>query len=84
MTNNKIILRMCAVTRQKIDRKFLFRIVKTPTGVEIEKDKHIPGRGAYLSKDKKVIETAKKKKILSRQLKTDVHEEIYDQLLNLI
>lgn len=84
MTNNKIILRMCALTRQKVDRTLLFRIVKTPHGIYVEKDQHIPGRGAYLSKDKKVIEIAKKKKILSRQLKTEVHEEIYDQLLNLL
>ena len=39
------------------------------------------GRGAYLSKSIKAIEKAKKSKILSRHLETEVPESVYDELL---
>jgi predicted RNA-binding protein YlxR (DUF448 family) len=81
---NKIILRMCALTRNKKERDLLFRIVKTKEGILIQKDKILQGRGVYLSKDKDVILAAKKKKILSRHLKVDVSDDIYDELLNLL
>ena len=73
---------MCVVTREVKDINELFRIVKTPSGVIlIEKDKHIPGRGAYLSKDKEIIKLAKKRKSLNKALRTNVDEAIYDELL---
>lgn len=83
--NNKIVTRMCIFTRNKCDRKDLFRVVKTKEGeILIDMDGSIQGRGTYISKDKEVILKAKKKDALSRGLKCKVPEEIYDQLLNLL
>ena len=73
---------MCALTREIKNVNELFRIVKTPSGVIlIEKDKHIMGRGAYLSKDKEIILLAKKRKSLNKALRTNVDDAIYDELL---
>ena len=44
----------------------------------------VNGRGAYISKSKKAIEVARKKKILDKKLEIAVPEEIYEQLLEII
>lgn len=84
MTIDKI-LRMCIVTREKKPLNDLFRVCKTSSGIIlIDNNGHNPGRGAYISKDKSVIEIAKKRKLLSKALKCEVKDEIYDQLIALI
>lgn len=81
----KPIIRMCCYTRNKKPVSNLFRIVKTPSGqVMVEKEEKLLGRGAYLSKDKDVILSAKKKSTLNRALKCQVNEEIYLELLELL
>ena len=73
---------MCIVKRIKKPLNELFRIVRLPSGaIVIENDKHLLGRGAYISKDVESINIAKKKKMLSRALKCEVSDDIYDQLL---
>ena len=80
----KTISRMCIVSRQIKNIKDLLRVVKTPSGlILIQEDKHIEGRGAYISKDIDLINIARKKKMLNRALRTNVPEEIYDQLIAL-
>ena len=75
---------MCIVTREIKDTKDLFRVVKTPSGIiVIEKDKHIPGRGAYISRNIEIVKMAQKKKLLNRALKCEVPSEVYEELLAL-
>ena len=75
---------MCIVTREIKDTKDLFRVVKTPSGIiVIEKNKHIPGRGAYISRNIEIVKMAQKKKLLNRTLKCEVPSEIYEELLAL-
>ena len=77
----KTIERICVVTRVKKDKNELIRIVRTPQGVVmIDKDKNLPGRGAYISRDAKCIAMAKKKNILSKALRCSVDESIYELL----
>ena len=80
MTNS--IQRMCISTRKIKDIKDLFRVVKTPSGnVLIEEDKHLPGRGAYISRNIEAIKIAQKKKLLNKALRTNVPNDIYEALL---
>lgn len=80
MTNS--IQRMCISTREIKDIKDLFRVVKTPSGnILIEEDKHLPGRGAYISRNIEAIKIAQKKKLLNRALRTNVPDDIYETLL---
>lgn len=80
----KGINRTCISTRDIKDIKDLIRVVKTPSGhIVIQKDKHIEGRGAYISRNIEAINIARKKKLLNKALRTNVPEEIYDQLLTL-
>lgn len=78
----KVPLRSCAVTKEKCEKKELFRIVRTPEKEVIyDETGKQNGKGAYLKKDKEVILKAKKTKVLERLLEVSVPDEIYDLLL---
>ena len=81
MKQRKIPLRMCIVTREKLEKKELIRVVRTPEGtIQLDNTGKMNGKGAYLKRDLEVINKAKKNKILDRVLETNVPEEIYEEL----
>ena len=83
MKNKKIPLRTCVVTHEKLEKKDLFRVVRTPEGeVTIDQTGRTNGRGSYLKKDKEVIIKARKNKILDKYLELEVPDSIYEELLN--
>lgn len=85
MKIRKIPMRTCVVTREKLPKKELIRVVRTPEGnVIIDETGKANGRGAYLKKDKEVFLKAKKNKILSRQLEVEVPDKVFDDLNNLL
>ena len=82
MKMKKIPMRSCIVTREKLPKQELVRVVRTPEGnVIIDTTGKSNGRGAYLKNDKEVIEKARKSKILDRTLEVQISDEIYDELL---
>lgn len=80
----KIPMRMCVVSREKLPKKELIRIVRTDNGVIIDETGKANGRGAYVKKDIAVIEKAKKTKVLDKHLEVNVPTEIYEQLKEII
>ena len=77
----KIPMRTCVVTREKLEKKDLLRVVRTPEGKVIGDDTlKSNGRGAYLKKDISVIEKAKTSKILDKHLEVTVPFSIYEDL----
>lgn len=85
MKVKKIPMRSCIVTKEKLPKQELIRIVRTPNQeVIVDLTGKANGRGAYLKKDLEVFEKAKTSKILDRILEIEVKEEIYEQLKNLI
>ena len=82
MKPKKIPMRSCVVTKEKLPKKELIRVVRDNLGnVSIDITGKKNGRGAYLKKDKDVINQAKKTKILERYLEVLVPEVIYEELL---
>ena len=82
---NKTIIRTCILTRTLYPRESMFRVVKTPNHeIKIDPSYKLQGRGAYLSKDKSIIENAKKRHTLERALKVNDCSYVYDQLLDLL
>ena len=78
----KIPERTCVVSREKLPKKDLVRVVRTPEQtVIIDWTGRANGRGAYLKKDKEIIEKARKTKLLDKHLEVSIPEEIYDELL---
>jgi len=85
MNQKKIPMRSCIVTREKLPKKDLVRVVRTPEGsVVIDLKGKMNGRGAYLKKDLEVINQAQKTKVLNRHLEVEVPETIYEELKNLL
>lgn len=85
MKNKKIPMRSCVVTKEKLPKGELLRIVRTTTG-EIVPDisGKINGRGAYIKKDINVLEKAKKSKVLERVFETSISEDVYDEISKII
>ncbi|MCD5322724.1 MULTISPECIES: RNase P modulator RnpM [Pontibacillus] len=83
--NKKTPLRKCVVTKEMLPKQQLIRVVRNKDGeVFIDETGKKNGRGAYLTKDAEVIQTAREKSILSHHLKTKVDQELYDQLLEMV
>ena len=85
MKNKKIPMRSCVVTKEKLPKAELLRIVKTTDGnVVLDINGKINGRGAYIKKDIDVLDKAIKSKILEKQLETTISEMVYDEIRNII
>ena len=76
-------LRMCAITRQKKPKNELLRLVRVDGKIIIDEKQNIQARGVYLSKDKEVLKNLKKSKCLNRAFKTDIPQEVYDEVIDL-
>lgn len=78
-------MRMCCVTRERLPKVELIRVVRTPDGVyELDLSGKKNGRGVYLKKDINVFEKARDKKMLNRAFDDDVNVEIYNELIDLL
>lgn len=77
----KIPMRTCLATGEKLPKKELIRVVRTPEGnVIVDETGKANGRGAYLKKSIDAFEKAKKTKILNRKLEVEVPDSIFDEL----
>jgi len=79
----KIPIRTCVITGEKLPKKELIRVVRTPEGnVIVDLTGKVNGKGAYLKKDIVTFEKAKKSKILNKKLEVEVPDSIYDELIS--
>ena len=77
----KIPMRTCVITGEKLPKKELIRVVRTPEGnVIVDETGKANGRGAYLKKDIETFEKAEKSKILNKKLEVEVPSSIYEEL----
>ena len=85
MKDRKPVLRSCAVTREKLEKKDLIRVVRTSEGeVFVDETGKLSGRGAYIKKDIEVLNTAKKNKALEKALEVSISDDVYDELEKII
>ncbi|MDD3392461.1 MAG: YlxR family protein [Bacilli bacterium] len=78
-------MRTCIITREKLEKKDLIRIVRTPESVVIiDLIGKANGRGAYLKKDPEVIKKARRNKNLDKHLEVEVPDAIYEELLTMV
>ena len=77
----KIPMRSCVITGEKLPKKDLIRVVRTPEGtVIVDESGKANGRGAYLKRDIETFEKAEKTKILNKRLEVEVPSSIYEEL----
>lgn len=85
MKIKKIPMRTCVVTKEKYPKKELIRVVRTPSGeVLADETGKTNGHGAYIKKDIEVLNLARKTKVLDRFLETEIKEEVYAKLEQII
>lgn len=85
MAVKKIPMRSCVVTRLKLPKQELIRVVRTCNGdVLVDTTGKVNGRGAYLKRDLSVFEKAYKSKILNKILEVDVPDIVFDELKELV
>ena len=85
MKIKKIPMRSCVITKEKLPKSDLIRVVRTPSNeVIIDITGKSNGRGAYLKKDVTVIEKAQKSKLLDKHLEVSVPFNIYEELKKII
>lgn len=81
MVIKKIPKRMCTGCMEMKPKKELIRVVKNKEGeVSIDFTGKKPGRGAYVCKNIECFEKAYKTKRLSKNLESNISEEIYTKL----
>ena len=84
MKLKKIPMRTCVITKEKLDKRDLLRIVRKTDGeVVVDVTGKVNGRGAYLKKDEEVIKKAQKSKILEKILEVQVSDNVYEEAINL-
>ena len=81
----KVPCRTCVVSKEKLPKKELIRIVRTPEGeVKIDETGKMNGRGKKKKKDLEVFNKAQKSKILDRHLEVSVPDSIFESLKELL
>ena len=81
----KIPLRQCIVSKERLPKSELIRVVKGNTGnVCVDPTGKLNGKGAYLKKSMEVLEQAKNNKALDRALEITIPESVYEELKNII
>ena len=81
----KIPMRTCLITGEKLEKKDLIRVVRTPeSNVIVDTTGKANGRGAYLKREISVIDKAQKSKILDKKLEVNVPDSVYNELRELV
>ena len=85
MKTKKIPMRTCVVSNEKLPKKELLRIVKTPENeIKIDETGKMNGRGAYIKRSLDVVDLAEKNKALERHLECEISHEVYDEIRELL
>ncbi|MDD7403394.1 MAG: YlxR family protein [Butyribacter sp.] len=74
-------MRQCTGCGERKEKKDLIRIIRTPEGeITVDFSGKKNGRGAYICNSTECLKQAQKKKSLERSLKTDIPENVYQEL----
>ena len=77
----KIPQRQCMGCRERMDKKELIRVVRTPEGnVQLDFSGKLNGRGAYICPNVECLKKVQKSKALERSLETAIPDAVYDRL----
>ena len=81
MAVRKVPMRQCIGCREMKSKKDMIRVIKTPEGeITIDATGKKNGRGAYICCASECFQKAIKSKGLERSLKTNIPNEVYEEL----
>ena len=73
--------RQCMGCRERMDKRALIRVVRTPEGtVQLDFSGKLNGRGAYICPKAECLKKAQKSKALDRSLEVTIPDEVYARL----
>ncbi|NVF10954.1 YlxR family protein [Anaerococcus sp. AGMB00486] len=82
MKQRKIPQRKCIICGENKDKNELIRIVKNKEeGIILDPTGKKNGRGAYICKDENCINEAKKKRKLEKVFKTEISDNLYEEII---
>lgn len=82
MKQRKIPQRKCIVCGENKDKYELIRIVKNKEeGIILDPTGKKNGRGAYICKNETCINEAKKKRKLEKVFKTEISDDLYEEII---
>lgn len=85
MKKRKEPFRKCVGCKEQKVKSELIRVVKEKDGrVSLDLTGKINGRGAYICKDEECLEKAYKTNALNRSLSTNIEEEIYNGMKEIL
>ena len=85
MKTRKIPMRTCIVSKEKLPKQELIRIVKNNDNiVSVDLTGKANGHGAYIKKDIEILDKAIKTKVLEKYLEITIPDSIYEELRNII
>ena len=67
---------MCVACREMRAKKDLMRVVRTETGLVLDRSGKLNGRGAYLCRDAACLQKAIKTRALERALEAPLNDEL--------
>ena len=77
----KIPQRQCMGCRERMEKRQLIRVVRTPDGnVQLDFSGKCNGRGAYICPKTECLKKAQKTNALDRSLEVTIPQEVYDRL----
>lgn len=77
----KVPLRKCVACNERKEKKELIRLVVFEDKIIVDKTLKLNGRGAYICKDAKCVNKAKKSRIIDRSLEIKTTDDLYDSIL---
>ena len=82
MKVKKIPQRTCIITKEKLPKQELLRVVRAPEGyVAVDETGKMNGHGAYIKKDIAVLE---KSKALEKKLECNIEDSVYEEIRKII
>ncbi len=83
MSKNDTPIRMCCGCMERKPKDEFIKIIRADGKAFIDLSKRRDGRGAYVCVNENCIKIAKKKRAFSRNLKCEIEDNLYDELLKL-
>ncbi|WP_041556276.1 RNase P modulator RnpM [Carnobacterium sp. 17-4] len=85
MPNRKIPMRKCVISNEMKPKKDMLRIViNKENQVSIDPSGKLPGRGAYVSIEPEIVQSAWEKHTLDKVLRTPLDDAFYQELLDYV
>lgn len=84
MKQKKLPMRTCIITREKLLKNELLRIVKSNDTVVVDPTGKLNGHGCYIKKNIDVITKAKNSKRLDKEFEMKIPDLLYDEMINIV